>query len=74
PAQKLVVRFAGRPDHRGTGTVMTTPVLAPDGVRCMVMRGGTSKGAYFLAGDLPSDPAVRDDLLVNTAAPGSRSL
>ncbi|TDC97013.1 4-oxalomesaconate tautomerase [Actinomadura sp. 7K507] len=30
----------------------------------MVMRGGTSKGAYFLAGDLPSDPAGRDDLLL----------
>lgn len=34
------------------------------GVRCMVMRGGTSKGAYFLASDLPDDPAVRDDLLL----------
>jgi 4-oxalomesaconate tautomerase len=28
------------------------------------MRGGTSKGAYFLASDLPSDPAERDDLLL----------
>jgi 4-oxalomesaconate tautomerase len=34
------------------------------GVRCMLMRGGTSKGAYFLAGDLPADPADRDDLLL----------
>ncbi|WP_243719147.1 4-oxalomesaconate tautomerase [Actinomadura sp. 7K534] len=34
------------------------------GVRCMLMRGGTSKGAYFLAGDLPSDPGERDDLLL----------
>ncbi|MGW5416657.1 4-oxalomesaconate tautomerase [Actinomadura geliboluensis] len=34
------------------------------GVRCMMMRGGTSKGAYFLAGDLPSDPAERDGLLL----------
>ncbi|WP_285572376.1 4-oxalomesaconate tautomerase [Streptomyces sp. NBC_01463] len=33
-------------------------------VRCMLMRGGTSKGAYFLAADLPADPSVRDDLLV----------
>jgi 4-oxalomesaconate tautomerase len=33
-------------------------------VRCMLMRGGTSKGAFFLASDLPSDPAVRDDLLL----------
>ncbi|MGW5156485.1 4-oxalomesaconate tautomerase [Nonomuraea wenchangensis] len=37
----------------------------PDaGVRCMLMRGGTSKGAYFLAGDLPADPGERDDLLL----------
>jgi 4-oxalomesaconate tautomerase len=28
------------------------------------MRGGTSKGAYFLADDLPRDPAERDDLLL----------
>jgi 2-methylaconitate cis-trans-isomerase PrpF len=34
------------------------------GLRCMLMRGGTSKGAYFLAGDLPTDPAERDDLLL----------
>ena len=30
----------------------------------MLMRGGTSKGAYFLAGDLPDDTAERDDLLL----------
>ncbi|WP_285692754.1 PrpF domain-containing protein [Actinomadura sp. NBRC 104412] len=24
------------------------------GVRCALMRGGTSKGAFFLAGDLPA--------------------
>jgi 4-oxalomesaconate tautomerase len=30
----------------------------------MMMRGGTSKGAYFLADDLPSDPAERDILLL----------
>jgi 4-oxalomesaconate tautomerase len=34
------------------------------GVPCMVMRGGTSKGAYFRAEDLPADPAERDDLLL----------
>jgi 4-oxalomesaconate tautomerase len=34
------------------------------GVRCMMMRGGTSRGAYFLADDLPSDTRARDDLLV----------
>jgi 4-oxalomesaconate tautomerase len=30
----------------------------------MLMRGGTSKGAYFLAADLPADPAERDALLL----------
>ena len=30
----------------------------------MIMRGGTSKGAYFLAADLPPDPAERDLLLL----------
>lgn len=34
------------------------------GIRCMMMRGGTSKGAYFLAGDLPADPAERNELLL----------
>jgi 4-oxalomesaconate tautomerase len=28
------------------------------------MRGGTSKGAFFLASDLPADPGERDDLLL----------
>lgn len=35
-----------------------------DGIPCLWMRGGTSKGAYFLASDLPADPAARDDLLL----------
>ena len=35
-----------------------------DGVRCMVIRGGTSKGAYFLRDDLPADTAARDELLM----------
>ena len=35
-----------------------------DGVRAMQMRGGTSKGLYFLAADLPADEAERDDLLL----------
>ncbi len=33
-------------------------------VRCMLMRGGTSKGAYFLAEDLPRDVASRDAALL----------
>jgi 4-oxalomesaconate tautomerase len=35
-----------------------------DGVRCMQLRGGSSKGAYFLSEDLPADPGERDDLLL----------
>jgi 4-oxalomesaconate tautomerase len=38
--------------------------MNPDGIPCMMMRGGTSKGAYFLAGDLPADKAERDALLL----------
>jgi 4-oxalomesaconate tautomerase len=38
--------------------------MTDDGVRCMQMRGGSSKGAYFLASDLPADPVDRDDLLL----------
>ena len=30
----------------------------------MLMRGGTSKGAYFRRRDLPDDPAQRDDLIL----------
>jgi 4-oxalomesaconate tautomerase len=35
------------------------------GIRCALMRGGTSKGAYFLASDLPADPAARDALILS---------
>src|SRR3984957_5437027 len=40
-----------------------------DGVRAMQMRGGTSKGLYFLADDLPADAAERDDLLLRIMGP-----
>ena len=30
----------------------------------MWMRGGTSKGGYFLAADLPADTAARDAFLL----------
>jgi 4-oxalomesaconate tautomerase len=33
-------------------------------IACTVMRGGTSKGPFFLANDLPSDTAVRDRVLL----------
>src|ERR1700689_21140 len=35
-----------------------------DGVRAMQMRGGTSKGPYFLADDPPAAAADRDALLL----------
>ncbi len=37
--------------------------MSTSDIPCMIMRGGSSKGAYFLAADLPSDAAARDDLL-----------
>ncbi|HEX8594522.1 MAG TPA: 4-oxalomesaconate tautomerase [Pseudomonas sp.] len=43
--------------------------MAQTRIPCLLMRGGTSKGAYFLADDLPADPEVRDRLLL--AAMGS---
>ncbi|MDX1561615.1 MAG: 4-oxalomesaconate tautomerase [Gammaproteobacteria bacterium] len=38
-------------------------------IKCCLMRGGSSKGLYFAAADLPSDEAERDRVLV--AAMGS---
>ena len=35
-----------------------------NGIPCLLIRGGTSKGAYFEAKDLPADAAARDDLLL----------
>ncbi|CAL9374656.1 4-oxalomesaconate tautomerase [Streptomyces sp. enrichment culture] len=39
-------------------------MTGPAEVRCMLMRGGTSKGAYFLADDLPTEQTARDELLL----------
>jgi len=33
-------------------------------IPCVQMRGGTSKGAYFMASDLPAAPALRDQVLL----------
>ena len=44
-------------------------------VACSVMRGGTSKGLYFLAEDLPSDPSARDTfLLAALGSPDAREI
>jgi 4-oxalomesaconate tautomerase len=41
----------------------------------MLMRGGTSKGAYFLKDDLPSDPAARDAVLLSVmGSPDARQI
>ena len=46
-------------------------MTGPGGVRCMLMRGGTSKGLYFLATDLPAHPADRDALLLAIMGSGN---
>jgi 4-oxalomesaconate tautomerase len=46
---------------------MTRPSQTP--IACTLMRGGTSKGPFFLANDLPSDVQLRDRVLL--AAMGS---
>ena len=46
-----------------------------DGVSCMILRGGSSKGAYFLAHDLPSDALERDALLLRImGSPDARQI
>jgi 4-oxalomesaconate tautomerase len=45
------------------------------GVRCMWMRGGTSKGGYFLKQDLPADDAARDAMLLGVmGSPDARQI
>jgi 4-oxalomesaconate tautomerase len=41
-----------------------------NGIRAMMMRGGTSRGLYFLAQDLPADPEERDRLLLSIMGSG----
>jgi 4-oxalomesaconate tautomerase len=46
-----------------------------DGIRCMWMRGGTSKGGYFLAEDLPADAEARDAFLLSAmGSPDARQI
>ena len=44
---------------------MSSDAVTGDGVRCMMMRGGTSKGGYFLAGDMPESVSERDSFLLS---------
>ncbi|MFD1625171.1 4-oxalomesaconate tautomerase [Azospirillum griseum] len=39
-------------------------------IPCVMMRGGTSRGPFFLASDLPADPAARDALLLSVMGAG----
>lgn len=44
-------------------------------IRCVFMRGGTSRGAYLRAEDLPPDPAARDRaILAMYGSPDSRQI
>lgn len=46
-----------------------------EGIPCLWMRGGTSKGAYFLSRDLPADTGLRDDLLLRImGSPDARQI
>jgi 4-oxalomesaconate tautomerase len=46
-----------------------------EGIRCMWMRGGTSKGGYFLAEDLPADAEARDAFLLSAmGSPDARQI
>ena len=40
-------------------------MVSDDGIRCMLMRGGTSKGLYFLKSELPEDEQERNRLLLS---------
>lgn len=54
----------------------TPAAAAPQAaVRCSVLRGGTSKGLYFLAEDLPADVAERDAFLLGAmGSPDAREI
>lgn len=39
-------------------------------IPCVLMRGGTSKGPFFHASDLPSDPVQRDEMLIDLMGAG----
>ncbi len=45
------------------------------GVRCMWMRGGTSKGGYFVKDELPADPETRNAFLLRImGSPDARQI
>jgi 4-oxalomesaconate tautomerase len=57
-----------RTDNNREGPIQTR-------IRCMMFRGGTSKGAYFLADELPADPAARDAAILSImGSPDARQI
>ena len=61
----LELRASAAPGKIVDNYVHNLPVdIAAAGIRGMVMRGGTSKGLYFVTQDLPADPTTRDELLL----------
>jgi 4-oxalomesaconate tautomerase len=54
---------------------MPSPISNPTSARCMVMRGGTSKGLYFVEDELPTDEATRDRFLLEAmGSPDERQI
>lgn len=49
--------------------------MSQTAIACLVMRGGTSKGLYFQAEDLPSDKKTRDAVLLSAmGSPDTREI
>ena len=49
--------------ERSFGSLSTSRGIMP--LPCMMIRGGTSRGAFFRAGDLPGDKVTRDQVLLS---------
>ena len=61
--------------ERHTNLARNGPRMPQTAIPCLLMRGGTSKGAYFLADDLPADAATRDNVLLAAfGSPDSRQI
>ena len=44
-------------------------------IPCVFMRGGTSRGPFFLASDLPEDKTLRDQVLLSVmGSPDNRQI
>jgi 4-oxalomesaconate tautomerase len=71
PTCEAVIRLSGAQSALGALVLGedTMSRASQTGIPCTLMRGGTSKGPFFLASDLPGDTATRDRVLL--AAMGS---